>query len=154
MTPGRGSAYEYNREVSVHDLEGHVLERVTGIGGVFFKARDPEGLAQWYAKCLGVEQPPNSYEDASWWQEAGPTVFTAMAADSEHFERPEQTWAVNFRVPNLDAMVEQLRALGVAVDVDTENYPNGRFASTHDPEGNPVQLWEPDGPDRLGGLPS
>ena len=128
------------------------MEKVTGIGGVFFRARDPEALGRWYAEHLGVDQPPASYEESSWWQAAGPTVFAAMAMDSGHFERPGQTWAINFRVVDLDAMVEQLRAAGAEVDVDPQTYPNGRFAATRDPEGNPIQLWQPDGADRRGPL--
>ena len=65
---------------------------------------------------------------------------------SDHFERPSQSWAINFRVVDLDAMVQQLRSTGVVVDVDSEVYPNGRFASTRDPDGNPIQLWEPTDP--------
>ncbi|AGZ42789.1 VOC family protein [Actinoplanes friuliensis] len=126
------------------------MERVNGIGGLFFRARDPELLGRWYAERLGVDQPPSSYDTSSWWQAPGPTVFTAMAADSEHFGRPEQQWSVNFRVDDLDAMVEQLRGHGVPVKVDPEEYPNGRFAELHDPEGNPVQLWQPAGADRRG----
>ena len=121
------------------------MEKVTGIGGMFFRARDPEALARWYAEHLGVDPPPTSYEVQPWMQTAGPTVFAAMPLDSENFERPEQTWAINFRVVDLDAMVAQLRSAGVAVEVAPETYPNGRFASTRDPEGNPIQLWEPDG---------
>ncbi len=123
------------------------MQRVTGIGGVFFRAQDPERLSAWYAAHLGVDPAPESYELTSWWQQAGPTVFTAMPADSTHFGDPSRTWAINFRVDNLDAMVRQLRAAGVDVTVDAEAYPNGRFADLHDPEGNPVQLWEPAGAD-------
>jgi len=83
----------------------------------------------------------------SWWQQAGPTVFTAMPADAAHFGDQTHAWAVNFRVRDLDAMVRQLRAAGVDVVVDSETYPNGRFADLRDPEGNPVQLWEPAGAD-------
>ncbi|WP_125777312.1 VOC family protein [Antribacter gilvus] len=124
------------------------MERVTGIGGVFFRARDPEGLSRWYAHHLGVDAPPESYDVSSWRQHAGPTVFAPLPADSEHFGVEGQQWAVNFRVNDLDAMVAQLRAAGVAVDVHTETYPNGRFADCRDPEGNPVQLWEPAGADQ------
>lgn len=126
------------------------MERVTGIGGLFFRAQDPDGLGRWYANHLGVDPAPESYEVSSWWQEAGPTVFAAMPADSEHFGGPSQSWAINFRVLNLDAMVSQLRAAGVIVEVDLEEYPNGRFAALHDPEGNPIQLWQPDGADQRG----
>lgn len=123
------------------------MERVTGVGGVFFRAHDPERLARWYAEHLGVDGPPASYEESSWRQQAGPTVFAAMPADSEHFGSSGQQWAVNFRVEDLDAMVTQLLEAGIAVDVHSEVYPNGRFADLDDPEGNPVQLWEPAGAD-------
>jgi glyoxylase I family protein len=123
------------------------MEKVTGIGGVFFRARDPDALMRWYAEHLGVAPPPATYDEPSWWQDAGPTIFTAMSAESGHFERPEQSWAINFRVDDLDAMVAQLRAADIDVDTDPQTYPNGRFASTRDPEGNPIQLWQPDGVD-------
>lgn len=123
------------------------MERVTGIGGLFFQARDPDGLSRWYETHLGVDRAPESYEVSSWWQQAGPTVFTAMPTDSEHFGDAGHSWSVNFRVADLDAMVRQLRDALIDVEVDPETYPNGRFASLHDPEGNPVQLWQPAGAD-------
>ncbi len=126
------------------------MERVTGIGGLFFGAQDPGALARWYAKHLGVDPAPESYDTGSWWQQAGPTVFAPMAAGSEHVGGPGRSWSVNFRVPDLDAMVAQLVAAGIAVEVDPETYPNGRFAGLADPEGNPVQLWEPAGADQRG----
>ena len=119
------------------------MERVTGIGGLFFKAQDPEGLAGWYDKHLGVTLVPETYGESPWIQEAGPTVFAPFAADTEYFGRESQMWMVNFRVNNLDAMVTQLREADIAVEVDAVDYPNGKFALLHDPEGNPIQLWEP-----------
>ncbi|MBC3190976.1 VOC family protein [Pseudonocardia sp. C8] len=126
------------------------MERVTGVGGVFFRAADPDRLSRWYAEHLGVDPAPESYEVSSWWQQAGPTVFAAMPADSCHFGGPEHAWAINFRVADLDAMVSQLRAAGIEVAVDASEYPNGRFAQLHDPEGNPIQLWQPAGADLRG----
>jgi len=126
------------------------MERVTGIGGLFFTARDPDGLGRWYAAHLGVGLPPETYDEPSWQQLAGPTVFAAMPLGSEHFGDASHSWAVNFRVRDLDAMVRQLHSAGVEVAVDPETYPNGRFANLHDPEGNPVQLWEPAGADAVG----
>lgn len=118
------------------------MEQVTGIGGVFFRAHDPQKLSQWYAQHLGVSQPPASYDEQPWWQEAGPTVFAPMPGDSEHFTRPGQQWSINFRVRDLDAMVAQLRRAGIEVEEHVEPYPNGRFAELTDPEGTPIQLWE------------
>ena len=123
------------------------MERVTGIGGLFFRAQNPDALADWYETHLGVRRVPGSYEEGSWWQEAGPTVFAPFAHDTDYFGRPEQAWMVNFRVVDLDAMAAQLRSAGIAVDIDPEAYPNGRFARIEDPEGNPIQLWEAAGAD-------
>jgi glyoxylase I family protein len=119
------------------------MERVTGIGGVFFRARDPLALGRWYADHLGIDVPPPSYDERPWWQEAGPTVFAPFSADTDFFGRDEQTWMINLRVRDLDAMAEQLRAAGIEIEIDPEPYPNGRFARLADPEGNPIQLWEP-----------
>src|SRR5437773_2599442 len=118
------------------------METVTGIGGFFFRARDPNSLARWYSDHLGVALTPSSYEEQPWTQEAGPTVFAPFPQDTTYFRRAEQAWMINFRVRNLDAIVAQLRAAGFEVEVDPEEYPNGRFARLSDPEGNPIQLWE------------
>ena len=122
---------------------GRAIEKVTGIGGLFFRARDPEALANWYRDHLGVTLVPINYDETPWQQEAGPTVFAPFPHDTDFFGRAEQGWMVNFRVRDLGAMVAQLRAAGIEVKVDPKKYPNGRFARTHDPEGNPVELWEP-----------
>lgn len=119
------------------------MQRVTGIGGVFFRARDAAALQRWYAAHLGVQPPPDSYDEPEWRQEAGPTVFAPFAEDSSHFGRPEQQWSISFRVTDLAAMIDQLTAAGIAVERDPETYPNGHFASLADPEGNPIKLWEP-----------
>ena len=119
------------------------MHKVSGIGGFFFRAQNPDALARWYEDNLGVKQVPTTYDEASWMQEAGETVFTAMPEALDQFGAPERVWAINFRVPDLDGMVEQLRAAGTEVTVDPGLYPNGRFASLADPEGNPIQLWEP-----------
>jgi glyoxylase I family protein len=119
------------------------MERVTGIGGVFFRSREPKTLAKWYADHLGVTQTPETYEGEVWVQTGGPTVFQPFPEDTSYFGRDENQWMVNFRVSDLDAMVDQLRAAGVDVDVDGAVYPNGRFAHLSDPEGNRIELWEP-----------
>ena len=123
-------------------------EKVTGIGGVFFRGKDPKMLAEWYERHLGVTQTPTSYAQQPWSQEAGFTVFAPFALDTKYFGRPEQQFMINFRVRNLDAMVAQLRKAGITVNVDPQVHPNGRFARLHDPEGNPIELWEPKTPPR------
>jgi predicted enzyme related to lactoylglutathione lyase len=122
------------------------MERVTGIGGFFFRAADPKALTEWYERHLGVTRTPASYSEEPWRQEPGWTVFGPFAADTKYFGRPTQQWMINFRVRDLDAMVAQLTGAGIAVDVDRQAYPNGRFARLQDPEGNPIQLWEPKNP--------
>ncbi|HVI01663.1 MAG TPA: VOC family protein [Enhygromyxa sp.] len=119
------------------------MEKVTGIGGFFFRAKDERALARWYQQHLGVALTPTSYDGEPWTQEAGATVFAPFPQDTKMFGRAEQQWMINFRVRNLSAMVEQLRAASIEVEVDPEVYPNGVFASLRDPEGNPIQLWEP-----------
>jgi predicted enzyme related to lactoylglutathione lyase len=119
------------------------MEKVTGIGGVFFRARDPKALTRWYAEHLGVGSTAAGSESESWSQEAGPTVFAPFKEDTTYFGDAKQMWMINFRVRDLDAMVAQLRAAGIEVRPDPEAYPYGRFARLHDPEGNPIELWEP-----------
>jgi len=118
------------------------MERVLGIGGLFFRARDPESLAKWYSDHLGVSLVPQNYGDLPWRQEAGPTVFAPFPETTDYFGNAGKMWMVNFRVLNLDAMLAQLHAAGVSVEVDQTAYPNGRFARLYDPEGNPIELWE------------
>src|SRR5574341_2555840 len=108
------------------------MERVTGIGGLFFRARVPEALKQWYQDMLGVTATPKSYDEEPWLQEAGPTVFEPFPQETEYFGAPSQMWMVNFRVRDLDAMVAQLRGAGIEVTAYPEQYPNGRFARLHD----------------------
>jgi predicted enzyme related to lactoylglutathione lyase len=123
------------------------MERVTGIGGFFFRARNPDALASWYEERLGVNPVPKTEEDEAWRQEEGETVFAPFPQDAEMIGPPEHTWMINFRVRDLDALVEQLRGAGESVDVDPERYPYGRFAALRDPEGNGIQLWQPMGPE-------
>ena len=119
------------------------MQNVTGIGGLFFRSNDPAALSQWYKENLGVELAPSDYSQKPWAQEAGPTVFAPFPQESDYFGNPDKNWMINFRVRDLDAMVTQLRGAKITVAVDLEVYPNGRFARLHDPEGNPIELWEP-----------
>lgn len=113
---------------------------VVGIGGVFFRADDPETLLDWYQTHLGV----GGYDASPWVQEAGPTVFMPFARDTDYFPADRQ-WMMNLRVTDLDPLLSALRDAGIAIttDPDWDTPETGRFARIHDPEGNPVELWEP-----------
>ena len=123
------------------------MERVNGIGGFFFRSRDPSALALWYQDRLGVKTVPESYEEGAWRQQEGDTVVAPFEQDSQMIGPPEQSWMINFRVDDLVAMVGQLQDAGENVEVDPERYPNGRFAELRDPEGNGIQLWQPMDPE-------
>jgi glyoxylase I family protein len=120
--------------------QGAGMHKVTGIGGFFFRAHSPQALVAWYTQHLGID-----IVEAVWEQRAGPTVFHPFKADSDYFGRPEQQWMINFRVDDLDAMIAQLQAAGIAVETRPDEWDSevGRFARIHDPEGNPIELWEP-----------
>ena len=122
---------------------GTKMEKVAGIGGLFFRAHDPKALGNWYQQHLGIALTPTSEGAPVWEQEAGPTVFSPFPEKSGYFGDPNKVWMVNFRLHDLDKMVAQLRTAGIEVK-DPESYPNiGRFARLHDPEGNPIELWQP-----------
>jgi len=125
------------------------MERVEGIGGFFFRARDPGKLAEWYEANLGVTGIPTTKEAQPWRTSAGTTAFAPFKEDTTYFGDRRFQWMINFRVRDLTKMVAQLRGRGIAVEVDSQVYPNGRFARLSDPEGNPIQLWEPSGKDRV-----
>jgi glyoxylase I family protein len=123
--------------------EPGAMEKVAGIGGLFFRAHDPDALGRWYLQHLGIALTPTSNDSPVWQQEAGPTVFSPFPEKTGYFGNPNKAWMVNFRVHNLDKMATQLRAAGIEVKLDPQTYPNGRFAHLHDPEGNPIELWQP-----------
>jgi glyoxylase I family protein len=142
--PG-GSVFAVAAQAADRSKEAVGMEKVTGIGGLFFRAHDPKGLAQWYQEHLGVTMTPSSKDDPVWQQEAGQTVFAPFKEDTKYFGDMQKAWMVNFRVRDLDKMAAQLRAAGIEVKIDPQTYPNGRFARLHDPEGNPIELWQPVG---------
>lgn len=119
------------------------MEKVEGIGGFFFRATDPGALAAWYATHLGVTLTPEDPSAEPWVQAAGPTVFAPFPVDTDYFGERAQQWMLNFRVRDLDAMVAQLEAAGIAIGRRDDLEGIGRFARIHDPEGNPIELWEP-----------
>jgi predicted enzyme related to lactoylglutathione lyase len=118
------------------------MHRVEGIGGVFFRARDPEALARWYERHLGIEI--SDWGGKSFRAEAGDeTVWSPFKADTTYFGPSGQQLMVNYRVRDLDSMLAQLREAGVEVMVERHEDENGRFGWAVDPEGNRFELWEP-----------
>lgn len=117
------------------------MECVLGIGGVFFKSRDPQSLAAWYREHLGL--PISGGQTYTALGPAESTVWSVFPADSKYFGSAQASLMVNYRVRDLDAMLEQLRAAGVLVEDRTEVYDYGRFGWGTDPEGNRFELWEP-----------
>ncbi|QQA43998.1 VOC family protein [Pelagovum pacificum] len=118
------------------------MARVTGIGGVFFRSNDPAALAAWYHEHLGID--PVS-ETGAWTQAAGPTVFAPFSQGTDYFGDPAQQFMINFRVDDLKALTAQLEAAGITVETREEwDMPEiGTFARIHDPDGNPIELWQP-----------
>jgi len=122
------------------------MQRVRGIGGVFFKARDTAALAAWYRDHLGV--PVEDWGGARFvWAEhdggGAATVWSPFSADTKYFAPSQSSFMINFRVDDLDAMLAQLRAAGAQVEDKVDDSEFGRFGWVIDPEGNKIELWQP-----------
>jgi predicted enzyme related to lactoylglutathione lyase len=115
------------------------MERVTGVGGVFFRSRDPKALLDWYAEHLGVPVQDDGYVV---FPESRNTVWSPFVEDTDYWPAAKQHM-INFTVRDLDAMLAQLRGAGAEVEEKTEDYEYGRFGWAFDPEGNRFELWEP-----------
>jgi predicted enzyme related to lactoylglutathione lyase len=113
---------------------------VTGIGGIFFRAKDPKALTAWYGTHFGITM--TGYEP--WHQAAGPTVFMPFKHDTDYFAADKQ-WMINLRVDDLGATIAKLREAKIEIITKPEwdTPETGRFARVHDPEGNAIELWEP-----------
>ena len=117
--------------------------RIDGIGGVFFRAKDPDALAAWYEEMFGITRVG---EGLPWSQNEGFTVFSPFPADTDYFGSSEQQFMLNFRVDDLDTALASLGDAGVRIDEERQDEPYGRFAWVYDPEGNKIELWQPMGP--------
>ncbi|MCD1286356.1 MULTISPECIES: VOC family protein [unclassified Brevibacterium] len=128
------------------------MERVSGIGGYFLRAQDPESMLAWYRDVLGIDLGAHGL----WNQPEGPTVIATFDADTDYFgSRSEgfgqQQTMLNFRVPDLDRMLTQVRESGAEVDPETQELAGvGRFGWVQDPEGNRIELWQPPSDDGEG----
>ena len=123
------------------------MKRVTGIGGVFFKSDDPEKMYQWYEEHLGIKRD-HGYVSFPWrgdpdTEEKGLTTWSVFDRNSKYFDPSRASFMINYRVDDLDALLEALRAEGVEIDPKREDADYGRFAWITDPDGNKIELWEP-----------
>ena len=123
------------------------MKRVIGLGGVFFKSKDPKALYEWYRKHLGIESAADG--SGAMWRDAdhpeihGFNVWSIFPQETQYFEPSQSSFMMNFRVDNLDELLKTLREEGVQVDPKVEEYEYGKFGWIMDPEGNRVELWEP-----------
>ena len=120
---------------------------VIGMGGYFFRAKDPAALKVWYKEHLGVGGGCGTDENGQsnewlWYPEAGPMVFEPFKQDSDYFAADKQAM-INLRVSDLDGLLEKLRGAGIEIGREESMDGVGRFARIHDPEGNAIELWEP-----------
>jgi len=120
-------------------------KRVTGIGGIFFKTKDPKQTKAWYSKHLGLDT--DQYGCSFWWKnDEGKdclTQWSPMKEDTNYFEPSKKEFMMNFRVENLEELLKLLKAEGVEVVGEIETYDYGKFGWILDPEGNKIELWEP-----------
>ena len=124
------------------------MDRVTGIGGIFFKARDPRALSDWYKRHLGIAAAaggPVTFEwrDKEHPERVGMTIWAPFSQDTKYFAPSVAPFMINYRVRDLHALLAELRREGVAVDDKVDESEFGRFAWVMDPEGNRIELWEP-----------
>ena len=123
------------------------MKRITGIGGIFLKAKDPKAMYAWYEKHLGLKQVPEAqavvfdWKDASTGEQAQ-TMWSLFEHSSKYFDPSTSPVMINYRVADLDAVVSALQAEGIQI-IGREDYDYGRFAWIMDPEGNKIELWEP-----------
>ena len=123
------------------------MKRVTGIGGIFFKCKDPENIKQWYKIHLGFDTDP--YGTKFEWRQPedstkkGYTIWSPFPEKTDYFEPSTKDFMINYRVENIEALVEELKKEGVTVLDKIETYDFGKFVHILDPEGNKIELWEP-----------
>ena len=123
-------------------------KKVTGIGGIFFRSKDPDNLQQWYQEHLGIA-PSDDGVVQFWWRDhddaakPGHTVWHPFPSDTAYFGPTANQFMINYRVEDPDALLAELKAAGVEVDSNREESEFGRFGWAVDPEGNRFELWEP-----------
>lgn len=141
-----GFGFAFNNLIS-NAKNNKIMKKVTGIGGIFFKCKDPKKMKEWYATHLGLKT--NEYGASFAWRDAedstrkGSTEWSPFAETTKYFEPSNREFMINYRVDNLEALVEELKKEGVTIVDKIETYDYGKFIHIMDMEGNKVELWEP-----------
>lgn len=123
------------------------MKKVTGIGGIFFKSKDPDAIKKWYQDHLGL--PVDPYGASFEWRreddpsKKGTTIWSPFKETTQYFEPSEKQFMINYRVENLEALVAELKTAGVTIVDEIQSYDYGKFVHILDPEGNKIELWEP-----------
>ena len=123
------------------------MKKVTGIGGIFFKCKDPNKMKEWYKEHLGMDT--NQYGASFEWRQdndptkKGTTQWSPFSETTKYFDPSTKDFMINYRVDNLEALVEELKKENVTIVDKIETYDYGKFVHILDPEGNKIQLWEP-----------
>ncbi len=124
------------------------MARVTGLGGIFFKTRNPKAIHEWYEKHLGIRKDADGSVVFKWrhleaQEHVGYTVWGPFSHDTKYFGPGPSPYMINFRVDDLNGLLKRLRNPGVQVEKEIEESEYGRFGWITDPDGNRVELWEP-----------
>jgi predicted enzyme related to lactoylglutathione lyase len=119
------------------------MAKVIGLGGIFFKSRDPKALRDWYAKHFGIAMNDYGASFAEDTSRPGLTLWAPFGQETNYFAPSTKDFMLNFRVDDLDALLARLRADGVEVDPNVHEDENGRFGWVVDPEGTRIELWQP-----------
>lgn len=139
--------FAFKSVLSPPQTNSATMKKVTGIGGIFFKCKDPKKVRDWYATHLGLQT--NEYGSVfEWYQGAdntkkGFSQWSPFTETTKYFEPSTKEFMINYRVENLEALVEELKKNGVTVLDSIETYDYGKFVHILDPEGNKIELWEP-----------
>jgi len=123
------------------------MKKVTGIGGVFFKSKDPKKISDWYGSNLGLKINPYGsvfeYRQGSKPDQKGYAVWSPFKEDTEYFAPSKAEFMINYRVEDLNSLLEELRTNGVKIVGEIQEFEYGKFAHIMDPEGRKIELWEP-----------
>jgi len=142
-----GLGFSFKTITTKQNRDSITMKKVTGIGGIFFKCKDPKKMTEWYKTHLGLDTNPYG-ATFEWYESAdstkkGQTQWSPFAETTKYFEPSTKDFMINYRVDDLEALVEELKKEGVTIVDKIENSDYGKFVHIIDMEGNKIELWEP-----------